>query len=146
MVTATDFVLESSATNAVLFVEAKNTESPSSDWAARFASNLFEHMRLRPNQYLLLALRNKFYLWKHVPAPGAELPDFEARTEDVLQPYLARIQTSLNELSPANFDLLVRSWLADLTEGAVAPNVAEWVRISGLGEFEHATIREEVAN
>lgn len=146
MAAAADFVLESPATNAILFVEAKNTDAPSSEWAAKFARNLLEHIKLRPNQYFLLALRNKFYLWKHVPIPGAELPDFEARTEDVLQPYLSHIHATLNELSPASFDLLVKSWLTDLSEGAVAPGVAEWVRASGLGEFENATIREEVTN
>jgi len=143
---AADFVLESSVTNATLFVEAKNADAPSSEWAARFARNLLANINLRPNQYFLLVLRNKFYLWKHLPRPGAELPDFEARTEDILQPYLAHIHTSLNELSPASFDLLVKSWLTDLSEGAVAPAVADWVRASGLGEFENATIREEVTN
>ena len=43
-------------------------------------------------------------------------------------------------------DFLVKSWLTDLAEGAVAPGVADWVRASGLAEFENATIREEVTN
>ena len=146
MAAAADFVLESSATNAILFVEAKNTDAPSSEWAAKFARNLLEHSKLASNQYFLLVLRNKLYLWKHLPSPGAELPDFEARTEDVLQPYLAHLHTSLAEIGSASFELLVKSWLTDLSEGTVAPGVAAWVQASGLGEFENATIREEVPN
>jgi hypothetical protein len=141
-----DFILESPDTKSMLLVEAKNTTAPSSEWAARFARNLLEHINLGANQYFLLVLRNKLYLWKHAPAPGAEMPDFEASTEDILQPYLAHLRTSLNEISPASFELLVKSWLTDLSEGTVAESVGAWVQASGLDEFENATVREEVPN
>lgn len=146
MSASVDFVLESPHTNSVLLVEARNTTAPSPEWAARFARNLLEHTKLGANHYFLLVLRNKLYLWKHVPTPGADMPDFEARTEDILQPYLAHLQTSLNEISPVSFELLVKSWLMDLSEGAVSESVEAWVRASGLGEFENAIVREEVPN
>jgi hypothetical protein len=146
MSAAADFILRAPDRSAVLLVEAKNTDAPSSEWAARFASNLLQHVSFDANQYFLLVLRNKFYLWRHLPVPGAELADFEADTEDILEPYLARLQTSLRDITPASFELLVRSWLTDLSEGAVSPAVRAWVRASGLAEFENATIVEEAPN
>ena len=141
-----DFVLESPNSNTTLLVEAKNTEAPSREWAARFGGNLLEHFGLRAGQYFLLVLRNKLYLWKHLPTPGAEMPDFEASTEEILQPYLVRLHSSLSEISPASFELLVRAWLSDLSDGAVSPSVEAWVRASGLSDFQNATIREESPN
>jgi hypothetical protein len=141
-----DFVMESPDRNAVLLVEAKNVTSPSSEWAARFARNLLEHVKMGANHYLLLFLRNRLYLWKHAPKPGDDLPDFEARTEDVLRPYLTHMRYSLNEIDGISFEFLVKSWLMDLSDGAVHESVGEWVRDSGLDEFQNAVVREEVPN
>jgi hypothetical protein len=140
---AVDFVLESARTRAVLLVEAKSMAAPSAEWAARLARNLLADRAPQANALFLLVLRNYLYLWKHVPQNGTEMPDFSARTDDVLRPYLERLQTPLGEIHSLGFELLVRSWLIDLTEGNVPPSVESWVRDTGLEQFQNGLLREE---
>ena len=146
MASAVDFVLESPNTNAVLLVEAKSISSPSPAWAGRFALSLLERAAPTANLFLLLVLRNHLYLWKHVPKPGAELPDVESRTDEVLAPYLRNVQTSLQDMNGLGFELLVRSLLTDMSEGSVPPSVEEWIRTAGLEQFENGVLREEQRN
>jgi hypothetical protein len=146
MVADVDFVLESPSTRTVLLVEAKSTSAPSEEWAARFARTLFAETAPQADLFFLLVLRNVLYLWKHVPAEGSELPDFSARTEDALRPYLEKMQTSLKEINPLSFELLVKSWLTDLSEGSVPPSVEQWLRDAGLQQFENGLLREERRN
>ncbi len=96
--------------------------------------------------FLLLVLRNHLYLWKHYPREGSDLPDFSGRTEEVLEPYLKDVQTSLHDISGLSFELLVKSWLTDLSEGSVPPSVEKWMRAAGLQQFEKGVLREEQRN
>lgn len=146
MVTDVDFVLESPNTPAVLLVEAKSTTAPSTEWATRLASRLFAETTPHADLFYLLVLRNFLYLWKQLPREGFEQPDFSAPTEEALRPYLDKIQTPLQEINPLSFELLVRWWLTDLSEGSVPPSVENWVRDAGLQQFENGVLREEQHN
>jgi hypothetical protein len=146
MVADVDFVLESPSTRTVLLVEAKSTSSPSTEWAGRFARTLFAETAPHADLFFLLVLRNFLYLWKRVPREGSELPDFSAPTEEALRPYLEKMQTPLKEINPLSFELLVRSWLTDLSEGSVPPSVEEWLHDAGLQQFENGLLREEQRN
>jgi hypothetical protein len=146
MATHVDFVLESSTGNEFLLVEAKSTNAPSTEWASRLARNVLADASPQPNRSLLLVLRNNLYLWRHIPTREAELPDYTGRTEDVLQPYLSGVQTSFEDLNALSFELLVKSWLTDLSEGNAPPSVEVWLRETGLEQFENGTLREEQPN
>jgi hypothetical protein len=145
MVADVDFVLESPSTHTVLLVEAKSTSAPSPEWAGRLARTLFAETAPQADLFFLLVLRNFLYLWKHVPREGLE-PDFSAPTEEALRPYLDKIQTPLKEINPLSFELLVRWWLTDMSEGSVPPSVERWLRDAGLQQFENGVLREEQRN
>jgi hypothetical protein len=85
-------------------------------------------------------------VWKHYPREGSELPDFSGRTEEVLSPYLKDVRTSLQDITGLSFELLVKSWLTDLSEGSVPPSVEKWVRAAGLQQFVNGVLREELRN
>lgn len=146
MVADVDFVLESPSSRTVLLVEAKSTSAPSPEWAGRLARTLFAETAPQADLFFLLVLRNFLYLWKHVPGEGSELPDFSTPTEEALGPYLEQIKTPLREINPLSFELLVKSWLTDLSEGSVPPSVERWLRDAGLDQFENGVLREEQRN
>ncbi|MEA2166378.1 MAG: hypothetical protein QOK37_4505 [Thermoanaerobaculia bacterium] len=146
MDTAVDFVIESPQANEMLLVEAKSIDSPSDEWAARFARNILGNTRPQANQFLLLVLRNYLYLWKHDPREGSDLPDFSGPTEEALKPYLKGVQTPLHEITGPSFELLVRVWLTDISEGIAPPSVATWMRSAGLEQFENGLLREAQRN
>jgi hypothetical protein len=141
-----DFTVEKPGEGIRLLVEAKNTTSPSPEWAARFLRNLFVHAQIPESTYFLLALRDHLYLWRR-PAPDATTPDFEADTAVALRPYLARLNASLDKLSESSFELLIEAWLTDLVSGTL-PDVAnrQWLEESGLAEsVRDGAIRTNIA-
>jgi hypothetical protein len=137
-----DFMIESPKTDDLLLVEAKGIDSPSEQWAARFARNILGQTRPRANHFLLLVLRNHLYLWKHDPREGSDAPDFSGPTEEALKPYLKGMQTPLHEMTGLSFELLVKFWLTDISEGIAPPSVAEWMRDAGLEQFANGFLRE----
>jgi hypothetical protein len=143
---AVDFVIESPQTNESLFVEAKSIDSPSDEWAGRFARNILGHTKPRANHFLLLVLRNHLYLWKHDPRDGSDAPDFSGSTEEALKPYLKGMQTPLHEITSLSFELLVKFWLTDISEGVAPPSVTEWMRTAGLEQFANGLLREAQRN
>ncbi len=144
MPTPVDFVLESPSTNSVLLVEAKSTNAPSPEWAARFVRNIMAHSDWSAaNLYFLLVLRNYLFLWKRLPRGSDDAPDVSARTEEVLKPYLQSLHTSLQEINAPNFELLVRTWLSDLADGTVPASVEQWLRAAGLQRFENSVMHED---
>jgi len=146
MDTGVDFVLKSPNSDKLLLVEAKSISAPSAEWAGRLARNVLQHASPEANHFLLLVLRNYLYLWRHHPEEGSELPDFSAPTEEVLGPYLKDVQTSLHDMSGLSFELLVKSWLTDLSGGSAPPSVEKWIHAAGLQQFENGVLREEQRN
>jgi hypothetical protein len=144
--TGVDFVLEAPHSNELLLVEAKSISSPSAEWAGKFARNVLGPTAPNRNLFLLLVLRNYLYVWKHYPREGSELPDFSGLTEEVLSPYLKHVQTSLQNITGLSFELLVKSWLTDLSEGSIPPSVEKWMQAAGLQQFVNGVLREEQRN
>jgi hypothetical protein len=141
-----DFIVEKPGEGIRLLVEAKNTTSPSPEWAARFLRNLFVHAQISESAYFLLALRDHLYLWRR-PEPNVSVPDFQADTGVALQPYLSRLNATLPELSESSFELLIEAWLTDLVADTL-PDAAnqEWLVDSGLADsVRDGAIRTTVA-
>lgn len=139
-------MIESPETDELLLVEAKSIDSPSDEYAARFARNILGHTRRQTNHFLLLVLRNHLYLWKHDPRDGSGTPDFSGSTEEALKPYLKGLQTPLRSITGPSFELLVKFWLTDISEGIAPPSVAEWMRAAGLEQFANGLLREAQQN
>lgn len=128
-----DFVVRSPDDRIVLAVEAKRQTSSSTEWATQMRRNLSVHGVLPETPYFLLALPDKFYLWKCAPAHEAVPPDFEFDAADELRPYLQLMRFPLDELSPAGFDSIVWLWLEDLVR-VNGSGPAAWLSASGLGK------------
>lgn len=126
-----DFVVRSPDDHIVLAVEARRQADASPEWAAEMRRNLAELGVIPETPYFLLALPDKFYLWKCATAKEAVPPDLEVDAADALRPYQALMRFPLGELSPAGFDSIVWLWLEDLTR-ANGSGQPEWIRTSGL--------------
>ncbi|SRR5216684_6168939 len=140
-----DLVIEKGGT-PIVAVEARNTESPSGDWAAQFLRNLLEYGDVPRCQYFLLALRNRMYLWRD-QAPPVSLPDFEGDTSDALEPYLVRLHRPLDTVSQSGFEMLIQAWLGELVMG-ILPDAGDrkWLVESGLADaVRDAFIRTKIA-
>jgi hypothetical protein len=72
-----------------------------------------------PCPYFLLALPERFYLWKDAPPHLASPPDYDVDAQQVLRPYLDKLQTPLSRLSENSFEHLLRTWLEDLIRSNV---------------------------
>ena len=141
-----DFTVEKPGEGIRLLVEAKNTDSPSPEWAARFLRNLFVHAQIPGSAYFLLALRDHLYLWRD-PKPNVSAPDFEVDTAVVLRPCLSRLSSSLDTLSQSSFELLIEAWLSDLVAGTLPDATSRrWLDESGLAEsVRDGAIRTNIA-
>ena len=136
MNTTADFVIHAPDDSIRLVVEAKSTLNDSATWAAELRRNLVMHGAVPPAPYFLLALPQRFYLWKDAPATEAVLPDYQVATQAVLPQYLREISVPLDQLSGAGWEFVVAAWLDDLVGGPLRPDlstaVRHWLVDSGL--------------
>ncbi len=148
MVDLADFVVTAPDDRAQLVVEVKRRPGAGPEWAAALRRNLFAHAALPAAPYFLLALPDRFYLWKDAPPAEAVAPQyaFDARAE--LAPYADALHSRLDDLSEEGFALLVQAWLSDLlatlppapaqvgadTHTGVPAERRRWLWQSGLAE------------
>jgi hypothetical protein len=149
MATTADIVVNDAQETPQLIVEAKRRVPASREWAAKMRRNMFAHMVLPRTPFFLLALPERFFLWKNAPPMETTPPDYEIDTQQVLQPYLAKLQTSLSALSENGFELLIRSWLEDVVnsppDSARLGQANRWLVESGLYEaIRQGSIKAEV--
>jgi hypothetical protein len=145
MITEADYLVRSSEDRIQLLVEVKTKIPASREWASRMRRNLFTHVPLPRAKFFLLALPERFYLWKDAAPEAAVPPDYEVDAKEVLKPYLEKLQTPLLQLSPSSFELLVGSWLEDLVhadlDGARLAPSQKWLIDSGLYDaIRHGSI------
>jgi hypothetical protein len=140
-----DLVIEKGG-DAVVAVEARNIESPSAEWAAKFLTNILEDGDVPECPYFLLALRNRIYLWRNPKLPVA-LPDFEGDTSDALQAYLVRLRRPLAGLSLDSFRMLIEAFLFEMVMGVLPESGnLKWLVDSGFADaIRNAYIRQNIA-
>src|SRR5947209_7021620 len=109
MIATADFAVQSPDRQLQLLVEARSKVPASKEWAARMRRNLFDHLNLPPVRFFLLALPERFYLWKDASPLTMTPPDYEEDAQEVLKPYLDKVQIPLVDLSQNSFELLVQS-------------------------------------
>ncbi len=128
-----------------LAVEVKARPRASKAWAASTLRNLIVHGALPEVPYFMLALSDRFYLWKDphfAPYGDRDLipdgiePDHEIDAARALSHYLESVRTPLDEISEKGLELLVASWLSELMNTELsrekAPPDMRWLFDSGL--------------
>lgn len=83
-----------------------------------------------------LAVPDKFFLWRELEDPLADVPpDFEADPSPLLLPYAGNSGRNLSALNERSLELVVASWLDPLVSGydrrETSPT-ADWLTSSGL--------------
>lgn len=140
MATQPDFFLYDRIGRLAAVIEVRNRRSTSSQWAAELRRNLladFEAYRGAP--FFLLATPDRLYVWKDAPTDLAEdsppvLPDYEVDARPLFSRYLERSGRKLEEIHGPTFELIVLSWLGDLTRQARDAR--------GFGELEASGLRD----
>ena len=119
-----------------LITEAKNKRNTTSEWATKMRRNMYAHGLLPAAPYFLLALPDRFYLWKDAGAhPELIEPTSEVDPHPFLLPYYERLGISPVNLPGQTFELVVSSWLEGLLRisDRHAPRADyDWLIRSGL--------------
>lgn len=136
MTNRADAVAYDSDGNLALVVEVRNKLGTNSEWAARMRQNILIHNTLPSVRFFLLALPDRFYLWKDKPLPTIEPPTYEIDPAPFLQPYFDQAGIQPEDLSSGGFELLMIAWLNELIQSSELPETIDqrdkWLIESGL--------------
>jgi len=144
-----DMAVQGKDQHLQLLVEAKNKRGTSKIWAAKMRRNMYAHDLLPETPFFLLALPDKFYLWKDVGLSTDLIePDYEINPEPFLKAYYPKAYTMPNvtlalsdyDISSEGFELIVSAWLHQiLTVPSVnlLPANMNWIVTSGLFDAIH---------
>ncbi|MDQ4075121.1 MAG: hypothetical protein M3220_02615 [Chloroflexota bacterium] len=134
-----DLVVYNHNDELALIVEVKRKFDASKEWAARLRRNILAHGVVPRAKFFLLALPDRFYLWKdgNLPYEPNE-PDYEVDPTPILQPYFDRLGISPEDMSGQSFELLIASWLNELIHSDKAYEDLDyyqsWLLDSGLSD------------
>ncbi|MCB0180879.1 MAG: hypothetical protein KDI62_21805 [Anaerolineae bacterium] len=121
-----------------LVVEAKNKLGTSSNWATKMRRNILAHGLMPNTPFFLLALPDRFYLWKDAGiVPELVPPNYEIDPRPFLQSYYDGPEISLNSLAGESFELVISSWLSKLLQTDILPPELQeqgWLIETGLFE------------
>lgn len=139
MAIRSDIMAYDSEGNLALVVEVKNKRGTDNEWATKMRRNMLAHGLVPSARYFLLALPDRFYLWKDKPLPELEKPGYEIDPLPFLEPYFEGVGIQPENLSGAGFELLVLSWLNELAQTGELPDTLlkgdnAWLIESGLLE------------
>lgn len=132
-------------------VEIKGKLGTSREWAAKLRRNLLVHGSFGTVEFFLIVTPDRVYVWKDTGGePAAIEPTYEVDARPILDPYASRAGLDLASVSGPAFELIVASWLADLTRlttAAQKPTREErWLEDSGfLGAVRNGRVEYEVA-
>jgi hypothetical protein len=124
-----------------LLVEVKNKRSASKIWAAKMRRNMYAHGLLPEAPFFLLALPDKFYLWKNIGLSTDLIePDYEINPEPFIKPYYPKAYTPNYDISSEGFELIVSAWLHQIltvpSVDLLPPNM-DWLVSSGVFDAIH---------
>lgn len=98
-----------------LLVEVKSKHGTSSSWAAQMRRNMYAHGLLPETRFFLLALSDKFYLWKDIGTSTEAIePSYEINPQSFLEPYYRKANVSASHITGASLELIVTSWLTQI--------------------------------
>lgn len=148
MIRQADIAVFSPDERLQLVVEVKNKKEASSEWVTNMRRNLFAHSVVPDAPFFLLALPDRFYLWKNANPLDLTLPDYEIDPTPILRTYIDATGVYLNRLSEYGFELIINSWLNSLLNTNLTRENAEphetWLFDSGLYEaIKHGSVKTE---
>lgn len=116
-----DLVLYDRSGRLAVMVEVKTKRGTTKEWATQLRRNLLAHDEaILRAPFFLLVTPDRLYLWKSMkgdagPEPLLLPPQFELDARPLFSPYLERAALELEQISAQAFELVVMSWLGDLT-------------------------------
>lgn len=120
-----------------LVVEVKSKSGSTAEWAAQMRRNLVAHSVVPRSPFFLLALPDRFYLWKNGSETSQSRPaDFVVDSKPIVAPFLGDEEIAPEELSGRDLELIIKSWLSQLTISRISEREAapheKWLLDSGL--------------
>lgn len=112
-----DFIAYDADGTVVLLAEAKSRLGTSEMWAAKLRRNMLAHGVLPRAKYFLIATPERMYGWKQESGNEAP-PQFTIDARQALGPYFAKLNQDPANVSPRAFELLVLTWLTDISRSA----------------------------
>ncbi len=134
-----DLVVYDKNGQIAIIVEIKKKTGASVDWARKWRRNILAHGSIPDVKFFLIALPDRFYLWKDTASiPEPTTPTFDIDARPLLKPYLQKIDTPLQNISGQSFELVVSAWLTSILQNEQAfnkqNNSLNWIKTSGLFE------------
>ena len=99
-----------------LIVEVKNKLGTNSEWAKKMRRNILAHGLLPNARFFLLALPDRFYLWKDKTSAEIETPTYEIDSTPFLKLYFEKANIQPEKISGMGFEFLMTSWLNELLQ------------------------------
>lgn len=143
-----DFSFSAPDGRVVLIIEVKNRLNTDRRWAAEMRRNLYAHSGLPVADNFLLALPDKFYLWREsANTPDVVEPDFEIDAAIPLGPIFQRLGIAPESMSNETFELLINIWIEDLLLNQSGENSAwqDWLALTGLQDVIQKDTTKQVA-
>ncbi len=133
----TDIAVYNAVGQLSLLTEVRNKLMTSGEWAAKLRRNILEHGSFPETPFFLLALPDRFYLWKDAGiVPEIVKPNYEIDPTQFLNPYYERSGLPLSDLSKQNFMIIVSFWLNEVlisdTQPITFPSNQKWLTESGF--------------
>jgi hypothetical protein len=141
-----DIVVTSPDETPQLVVEVKNKTGTTPGWAASMRRNLLVHGAVPRTRFFMLALPDRFYLWKEKDTAWDAPADYVIDATEFLTPYAGTDGGAREAVSAFALELMVSAWLNDLIRAEqIDPDERlSWFYESGLRDaIRHGTVRTE---
>lgn len=121
-----DFVAYNQDGQLLLIAEVRSRVATSKVWAARLRRNLLAHGFLPEVPFFLLALPDKFYLWKDARnTPEETEPTYELNATSLLNLYYEQGGATPETITKQSLALVLTAWLNTLTQIGVPNDVPQ---------------------
>ena len=119
-----DIIVNATDGRIILIVEVKSRLDISPSWAAQLMRNYQVHGMLPQSSYFLLALPDRFYIWKDAGTNRESVePTYEVDAIPFLGPYYEKARIAPDHISHQSLELIVSSWLHELVQFGLSENI-----------------------
>ena len=120
-----------------LIAQVKSKRGTSRDWAAKMRGNMYAHGLLPHAPFFLLALPDRFYLWKNTGKTLESVPPtHEIDPMVFLKPYYDSSGILPTSITGKSFELIIVSWLNQIlmaeNQQSLQNTDQDWLVSSGL--------------
>jgi hypothetical protein len=143
-----DILVTSADHTPQLVVEVKNRTGVTPEWAVRLRRNLLAHAAVPHTPFFMLALPDRFFLWKGQHTSPDAPADYVVDAADLLRPYAGGNGAGEGASSGYALELMISAWLHDLLRADhLEPDERlAWLFDSGLYDaIRHGAVRTEAS-